>query len=182
MSYALLRASEEGEASNNFLVPDATFFFELGAFALLFFVLARYIIPPINKAMKARQDAIRNEFAELDEAKGRANAAEAEYKAQLADARKEAAKIRDEAREQGNVIVAELRAQGQAEAARIVETAHAQIAADRQAAVTSLRGEVGTLATSLAGRIVGESLDDDARQSRVVERFLAELEASEGGA
>jgi F-type H+-transporting ATPase subunit b len=43
--------------------------------------------------------------------------------------------------------------------------------------VTSLRAEVGTLATDLAGRIVGEALDDQARQSRVVDRFLADLEA-----
>ena len=55
-------------------------------------------------------------------------------------------------------------------------TRTAQIEAERQQAVTSLRAEVGALATSLAGRIVGESLDDEARQRRVVERFLADLE------
>ena len=64
----------------------------------------------------------------------------------------------------------------QAEAKRIVEHGKAQIEAERQQAITSLRAEVGTLATGLAGRIVGESLDDDARQSRVVERFLTDLE------
>ena len=176
---ALLLAAEEGEeGGSNFLIPDATFWFELVAFGLLFFILARYIIPPINKAMTSRQEAIRTEFAELDEAKAAANAAEADFKAQIADARHEANRIREEAREQGNAIVAELREQGQAEAARIIENAHTQIEADRQQAATSLRGEVGTLATTLAGRIVGESLDDSARQSRVVERFLAELEAS----
>ena len=70
-----------------------------------------------------------------------------------------------------------MREQAQTEAARIVEHAHTQIEADRKAAVASLRAEVGTLATTLAGRIVGESLDDD-RQSRVVDRFLAELEGA----
>jgi F-type H+-transporting ATPase subunit b len=69
-----------------------------------------------------------------------------------------------------------MREQAQGESARIVEHAHVQIEAERLQAVASLRTEVGTLATSLAGRIVGESLDDDARQSRVVERFLADLE------
>ena len=69
-----------------------------------------------------------------------------------------------------------MREQAQTEASRIVEHAHTQIEAERQQAVTSLRAEVGSLATSLAGRIVGESLDDEARQSRVVERFLADLE------
>ncbi len=174
----LVLAAEEGGGGSNFLIPDATFWFELVAFGLLFFVLARFIIPPINKAMTARQDAIRNEFAELDEAKAKAAAAEAEFKAQIADARHDAARIRDEAREQGQAIIAEMKQQAEVEAARIRENAHTQIEADRQQAATSLRSEVGTLATSLAGRIVGESLEDSARQSRVVERFLAELEAA----
>jgi F-type H+-transporting ATPase subunit b len=164
--------------ADNFLVPNATFLVELAAFALLLFLLAKYIIPPINRAMTARQDAIREQFAELDEAKSEASAAEEEFKAQIADARHEAARIREEAREQGAAIIAEMREQAQVEAARIVEHAHTQIEADRKAAAASLRGEVGTLATTLAGRIVGESLDDEARQSRVVDRFLTELEGA----
>jgi F-type H+-transporting ATPase subunit b len=163
---------------SNFLVPNGTFFVELAAFALLLFLLAKYVIPPINRAMTARQEAIREQFAELDEAKSEAHAAEEEFKSQIADARHEAARIREEAREQGAAIIAEMREQAQTEAARIVEHAHAQIEADRKAAYASLRNEVGTLATTLAGRIVGESLDDDARQSRVVDRFLSELEGA----
>jgi F-type H+-transporting ATPase subunit b len=162
----------------NFLVPNGTFFVELIAFGVLLFLLGKYVIPPINRAMTARQEAIRAEFAELDEAKSEAEAAEEEFKSQIADARHEAARIREEAREQGAAIIAEMREQAQTEAARIVEHAHAQIEADRKAAVTSLRAEVGTLATTLAGRIVGESLEDEARQSRVVDRFLAELEGA----
>ncbi|GAA1792191.1 F0F1 ATP synthase subunit B [Nocardioides hankookensis] len=164
--------------ADNFLVPNATFFVELFAFLLLLFLLGKFIIPPINRAMTARQDAIREQFAELDEAKSEASAAEEEFKAQIADARHEAARIREEAREQGAAIIAEMREQAQAEAARIVEHAHTQIEADRKSAAASLRGEVGTLATTLAGRIVGESLDDEARQSRVVDRFLTELEGA----
>lgn len=163
---------------SNFLVPNATFFVELAAFALLLYLLAKYVIPPINRAMTARQEAIRAQFAELDEAKSEAHAAEEEFKSQIADARHEAARIREEAREQGAQIIAELREQAQVEAARIVEHAHAQVEADRKAAMAQLRTEVGTLATTLAGRIVGESLDDDVRQNRVVDRFLSELEGA----
>jgi F-type H+-transporting ATPase subunit b len=164
---------------SNFLVPNATFLVELAVFALLFFLLAKYVVPPINRAMMARQDAIRNQFADLDQAKQDANEAEEKFKAQLADARHEAAKIREDAREQGAQIIAEMREQAQAEAGRIVEHAHAQISAERQHAVTSLRAEVGALATALAGRIVGESLEDDERSGRVVDRFLADLDALE---
>jgi F-type H+-transporting ATPase subunit b len=165
---------------SNFLVPNGTFFVELIAFVIMFAIIARYIVPPINKAMTARQDAIRQQFAELDEAKEQATEAADEFRSQIEDARHEAARIREEAREQGAAIVVEMREQAQTEAARIVEHARAQIEADRQQAVTSLRAEVGTLATDLAGRIVGEALEDEARQSRVVDRFLAELDATGG--
>jgi F-type H+-transporting ATPase subunit b len=169
------------EKTNNFLVPNGTFFVELFAFAIIVYILAKYVIPPINRAMTARQEAIREQFADLDHAKADAKAAEEEFRAQIADARHEAARIREEAREQGAAIIAEMREQAQAEAARIVEHAHNQLEADRQQAVTSLRAEVGSLATELAGRIVGEALEDEARQSRVVDRFLSELEAEKTG-
>jgi F-type H+-transporting ATPase subunit b len=167
------------EKTNNFLVPNGTFIVELIAFAIIFYILAKYVVPPINKAMTARQDAIRQEFAEAEEAKENAAQAESEYKSQLADARKEAARIREEAREQGNGIIAEAKEQAQVEAQRVKDQARAQLAAERQQALTSLRAEVGTLATSLAGRIVGESLEDDERSGRVVDRFLADLETLE---
>ena len=172
-------ASQLVPMESNFLVPNGTFLVELAAFALLFFLLAKYVIPPINAAMTNRQNAIRKEFDDLEKARQDANAAEAEFKAQIADARHEAARIREEAREQGATIVAEMRQQGEAEKARIVENGHLQIAAERQQAVASLRAEVGTLATTLAGRIVGESLEDDERSGRVVDRFLADLDALE---
>jgi F-type H+-transporting ATPase subunit b len=177
----VLAAAGEGEeeGTSNFLVPNGTFFIELAAFLLLFFLLTKYVIPPINSAMERRQAAIKQEFAELDEAKAEAKGAEDEYKAQLADARKEAARIREEAREQGSQIVSEARDAAVVEANRVKEQAQVQIAAERQSALTSLRAEVGSLATTLAGRIVGEALEDDERSTRVVDRFLADLEALE---
>src|SRR5215207_5139762 len=120
-------ASQLVPMESNFLVPNGTFLVELAAFALLFFLLAKYVIPPINRAMTARQDAIRTQFADLDQAKQDAREAEEEFKAQIADARHEAAKIREDAREQGAQIIAEMREQAQLEAGRIVEHTQAQI-------------------------------------------------------
>lgn len=165
------------ESESNFLVPNATFFAELFAFLLLFAFLAKVVIPPINRAMVARQDAIRKEFAEADEAKKNAKEAEEEFRSQIADARHKAAQIREEAKEQAAQILAEAREQAQVEAERIKENGRAQVQAERQQAVASLRTEVGTLATELAGRIVGESLQDDERSTRVVDRFLADVES-----
>jgi F-type H+-transporting ATPase subunit b len=163
------------EAASNFLVPNATFVVELIAFVIILWVLGRYVLPVINKALTDRQESIRREFDEAEQAKADAKAAEEKYNAQFVDARHEAARIREEAREQGAAIVAEMREQAQAEAARIVAHAHAQLEAERQQVVNQLRTEVGGIATSLAERIVGESLEDDERRSRTVERFIDSL-------
>jgi len=162
--------------ASNFLVPNGTFVVELIAFAAIVWILAKWVIPPINRAMTARQEAIRTQFAELEQAQTDAREAEAAYKEQLDNAKHEAARIREEAREQGAQIVQEAREKAQVEGQRIIEHAHAQMEADRKAALASLRRDVGSLATTLAGQIVGESLDDDERSRRVVDRFLLDLE------
>jgi F-type H+-transporting ATPase subunit b len=149
-------------------------------FGIVFFAVRKYVVPNFEKAFAERTAAIEGGLQAAETKQAEADAKMAELEKQLGDARHEAARIREDAREQGAAIIAEMREQAQAEAARIVEHAHTQIEAERQHAVTSLRTEVGTLATSLAGRIVGESLDDDARQARVIERFLSDLESQQG--
>jgi F-type H+-transporting ATPase subunit b len=168
--------------ASNFLVPNATFLVELFAFGIILWVLGRYVVPPINKAIADRQERIRRQFEESEEAKAAANAAEEEYRGALVEARHEAARIREEAREQGALIVTEMREQAHAESARISAAAHAQIEAEKQQVLTQLRAELGALATTLAGRIVGESLEDEARQRRTVERFIDEVESAESAA
>ncbi len=142
------------------------------------FVFYRYVLPRFNAVLDERTAKIEGGLAKAEQAQQEAAAALAEYHQQLADARAEAAKTREEARAEGAVIVAEMRSKAQEEAQRIVETANRQIEAERQAAAVSLRAEVGILATDLASKIVGEALEDQARQSRVVDRFLDELEVS----
>ncbi len=151
----------------------------LVVFALLYFAVKKWVVPNFEQTFAERTEAIEGGLAAAETKQAEADAKLAELNQQLSEARHEAARIREEAREHGAAIVAEMRQQAQTEAARIVEHAHTQIEAERQQAVTSLRTEVGALATSLAGRIVGEALDDEARQSRVVERFLADLETEQ---
>ncbi len=152
------------------------------AFGIVFVALWKVLLPRIMKTLEERTDKIEGELERAAEAKADADRLREQYQAQLADARHEAARLREEAREQGARIIAEARAEGDAEKARIVAAGHAQIEADRQQAFASLRGEIGTLSVQLASKIVGESLDDEARQSRVVDRFLAELDASRAAA
>jgi F-type H+-transporting ATPase subunit b len=151
-------------------------------FALVFGVLGKMLMPRIMKTLDERHDAIEGGINRADEAQAEAKQLLEQYRAQLDDARHEASRMREEAREQGAQIIAEMRERAEAEARRITEAAQAQIEAERQQAVQSLRAEVGTLATELAGRIVGESLTDTARQGRMVDRFLDDLTAGTAGA
>ncbi|QBX56505.1 F0F1 ATP synthase subunit B [Nocardioides seonyuensis] len=176
MQTQIILAAGEGEL--NPLVPHPIeIVLSLVVFGILFFAVKKYVVPSFEKTYAERTQAIEGGLAAAETKQAEADAKLAELEKQLGDARHEAARIREEAREQGAQIVAEMREQAQAESSRIVEHGKAQIEAERQQAVTSLRAEVGALATGLAGRIVGESLDDEARQSRVVDRFLAELES-----
>lgn len=145
-------------------------------FFIVFGILGKMLLPRITKTLEEREDAIEGGINRADEAQAEAQRVLEQYRAQLDDARHEAARLRAEATEQGAAIVAEMRERAQAEAHRITEAAQAQIEAERQAALQSLRAEVGSLAIDLASRIVGESLSDPARQNRMVERFLGELE------
>ena len=174
----LLAAEEE---PNPLLPHLSEIIVGLVAFVLLLWFLQKKVFPVFEKTFAERRDAIEGGMERAKEAEEEAKETLAQYREQLADARHEAARLREDAREQGAAIIAEMREQAQAEARRLTEQAHQQIEADRVQAVTSLRTQVGTLATDLAGRIVGESLEDDARQRRVVDRFLDELEQAEAG-
>lgn len=148
------------------------------AFSLLYLVLRRAVVPRFEKAFAERTDAIQGGMERAEKAQKEAEVALNKYQAQLADARSEAQTIREDARVQGAAIIEEMRTKAQEEAARITATAQAAIEAERQQAVKSLRNEVGALATELASKIVGEALDDQVRQSRIVDRFLEDLEKS----
>ena len=168
-------------SSQNPLVPTLTELI-IGAvsFFIVFGVLGKVLLPRIRKALQERTDQIEGGLERAEEAQAEASRVLEQYRQQLAEARHEAARLREEAKEQGAQIIAEMRAEAQAEARRLTEAANAQIEAERQQALTSLRAEVGALATDLAGRIVGESLQDEARQSRVVDRFLDDLDQRGG--
>jgi F-type H+-transporting ATPase subunit b len=149
------------------------------AFAIIFGIFAWKLLPKIKAMLDERADLIEGGIKRAEEAQAEAKQTLDAYKAQLSDARQEAARLREEAREQGAQIIAEMKEQAQVEARRIVENAQAQIAQERAQALAALRAEVGALSVELAGRVVGESLEDEARQRRIVDRFLEELESAD---
>ena len=164
-------------SSTNPLIPSATeLILGLIGFAVIFGAFYKVLLPRLQKTLSERTEAIEGGIERAAEAQTEAKQVLEQYQTQLAEARHDAARLREEAREQGSQIIAEMREQAQAEARRVTEAAQVQIDAERQQALTALRAEVGTLAVELASRIVGESLEDHARQSGMVDRFLDELE------
>jgi F-type H+-transporting ATPase subunit b len=175
----MIRLAVEAAEEHNPLIPNLIELI-LGslAFFIVLFALGKILVPRITQTLEERTDAIEGGIKRAEDAQAEAAQVLEQYRTQLAEARQEAGRLREQAREEGTAIVAEMRQQAQTEAARITAAASAQIEAERQSATVQLRGEVGRLATDLASKIVGESLADDQRAARVVERFLAELEGA----
>jgi F-type H+-transporting ATPase subunit b len=177
----MLHLAQNG--TENPLVPNLVELITgLIAFGIVFGILGKLLLPRAQKMFEERTDAIEGGLKRAEEAQAEAAQVLDQYRAQLADARREASRIREEAKEQGAQIIAEMREQGQAEYARLTAAAQAQTESDRQRALTSLRAEIGTLSVELAGKVVGESLEDEARQRRTVDRFLDQLEEQPGTA
>jgi F-type H+-transporting ATPase subunit b len=168
----------EGEASVNPLALEwPEVIASLVFIGILYFVFRKMVVPRFEATYAERTEAIQGGIEKAERAQEAAEAALAQYNEQLAEARTEAARIREDAKTQGTQILAELREQAQAEAARIKASAEAQMEAERSQVMVQLRQEIGGLATTLAGRIVGESLEDDERARRTVDRFIADLES-----
>lgn len=178
---SLVLAAGEAEAPsgiNLFIPASYDIVWSTVVLVIIGLVFYKKVMPTFTAILDERAAKIEGGLAMAESAQAEAAAALEEYHQQLNEARAEAARIREDARGEGAVILAELREKANADAARIVETAHRQIEADRQQASVALRAEVGTLATELASRIVGESLAEEALRSRMVDRFLDELEQS----
>ncbi|MBO1903009.1 F0F1 ATP synthase subunit B [Leucobacter weissii] len=179
MSTAVILAAEEGATPNPLLPATYDIVWSAVVFAIILVAFWKVFLPKLQKLLDERAEAIEGNIAKADEAQAKAEAALQEYTAQLAGARQEAGEIRDAARADAAKIVAKAKDDASVEAARIAQSAQSQIEAERQSAVVSLRKEVGTLAIDLASGVVGEQLSDDAKASAIVDRFLADLEASE---
>jgi len=178
----LVLASEGGEETPNPIIPIwQEIVIGSIAFAILCFVLMKFVFPRMEQMYQARVEAIEGGIRRAEERQAEANALFEQYKLQLAEARTEAARIRQEAAADAEGIRQDLLARAREESDRIIAAGKEQLTAERQTIVRELRGEIGTLAVDLASRIVGESLEEEARRKGTVERFLAELDAAPAG-
>ena len=182
MTYLANDGGAEHAASNPLIPATGEVIMTAIGFLILLFIVIKYIAPAFEKIYQDRKEAIEGGLAKAKKVQAEAAAAREEYSQQLDSARLEAQQMREEARAEGEAIIAKARERATAEAQRITENAQKTIEAERAAAAVSLRSEVGSLATALAGKIVGEALTDDARSARVVDRFLADLETEQQNA
>ena len=174
-------ATEEGQSGGTaFILPHAhEIFWAAIVLLLILLVVGRYALPRLYAVLDERAQRIQEGLDLADKAKQEQAGAEKRATWLVDEARRGAARIRDNAQGEAKEIIAKARTDAQAEAAGIIEGAQRQILAEKQAAQISLRTDVGMLASTLAERIVGEQLSDTALSERVIDRFLDELETME---
>ena len=174
-------ANEGGQGGGTaFILPHAhEIFWAAVVLLLILLVVGRYALPRLYAVLDERAQRIQEGLDLADKAKQEQAGAEKRATRLVDEARREAARIRDNAQGEAKEIIAKARTDAQAEAAGIIEGAQRQILAEKQAAQISLRTDVGMLASTLAERIVGEQLSDTALSERVIDRFLDELETME---
>ena len=153
-----------------------TFVVELLAFVIVLGVLWRYVIPPVQRAMNARQEMARQLVIDSAEAKQLLEQAQTAYQTAMADARRDAAQLRARAQQQRREIVAGASTEAAAGVAQIISRGQAQVEAQRRQAIGQLKTDLGALAVDLAEKILGEALADSQRQERLIERFLSDIE------
>ncbi len=179
MSSSLLAMATPGEPLDTtqvVLPPWGEIFWSAVILLLLVLVVGRYALPRIYDMLDAREQQITDGLTAAERAKEDQALASREREEILREANARAQEIRQKASDDAGRIVAQARDSAQSEAGQIMEAAARQIAAERQAAQISLRSDVGLLAAELAEKIVGEQLQDTALTTRVVNRFLDDLE------
>lgn len=168
------------ESENPLLPATYDLIWSTVSLLLIAFFFWKYLLPRVQRTLADRSEKIEGGIERAEQAQREARAALDRYNAQLAEARGEAARIRDDARAQGQLIIEEMREQAQEESRRIVAAGQSQLTAQRAQIVAELRGDLGRTAVDLAERVVGERLADDTARSATVDRFLDELDAMSG--
>jgi F-type H+-transporting ATPase subunit b len=165
-----------------FILPNATFIFELIIFLVLIYVVARKILPPISEAMTQRQERIRSSLDAADQARADAVAADDERRAVLEEARHSAREVVAEANRSAEAVRVDFQTRGQAEFERIVGGAEAEVVLARQHAVDEAANRVGEMAMDVVERVVGRKVSVEAHRDLIAEAVSALRSDATGGA
>ncbi|MBM3669262.1 MAG: F0F1 ATP synthase subunit B [Actinobacteria bacterium] len=157
-------AEAEGETSN-FLIPNGTFFFILAIFLVVFGVIGKFVVKPVQKVLEERERLLAQTAQDNRQAADQDAAADSEYRGELASARSEAGKLRDQARSDGRQVVDEMRSEANDEVADRLKQASDTLKAEGQSLAPSLNASVETLSQTLADRILGAGSDQPSRST-----------------
>ncbi len=144
------------------------------AFLVLVVLMTKLGYPAVKGAMDARTEHIRSSIDEADRTRTEAQAVLVDYQRQVADAKGEAARIIEEARQTADSLKRDLTARAEAEAAELRQRNAAQITAERERVMAELQGQVATLAIELAEKVVGGSLDQQ-RSLQLIEAYINDV-------
>ena len=175
--FAATAASSSG-SSNPILPATGEIIWSVLSFALLLVVLGKWAYPPVKKMMADRADKIRGDLDAADLARAEAQRTLEEYREQLAQARREATRILDEARQTGEALRADLLAKAEGDAANVRARNEEALRVDRQRVIAELRSEVGSLALELAEKIIDAEVDRAASQA-LIDTFISEIGATQ---
>jgi len=150
------------------------------AFAVLFYFMWKWVLPRVSALLQERRDKIQGDLERAEETRRQAEQELAGYRQQLANARAESNGIIEEARKTAEQLRADIQARAEREAAATVAKAQEEIRAERDRVFQELRGEIGEIAVTLAGRVVGESLDAKAHQ-RLIDAYIDEVASGVAG-
>jgi F-type H+-transporting ATPase subunit b len=148
-------ASNQAEGSNNFLVPNGTFFFVLAIFLVVLGVIGTFVVPPITRVLRERDAMVAKTVSDSKKANEQFEAAQADYEKAMKEARVQASSFRDNARADGRKVVDDARAGAELQVLTTLQQASEQLKRERDAVELDLRANVGAFSATLASRILG---------------------------
>lgn len=163
-----------------FLVPNATLIVEIVAFLVVLFVVGRYVVPVLDKALSERQEKIRSSLESADRARSEAEETRSQRQGILDEARAQAREIIAQANRSAEQARTDGLARGQDEHDRLVASAESEILASRQRAVADLGSQVGRLVLAAARQVVGREIDAE-RHRDLIDEAVEALRASAEG-
>ena len=160
-------------SNSNFLVPDGTFVAEFIAFLIIVGIIAKYVLPPLNRAMEARQEQIRTSLEAADAARAEADETRAQRQTILDEARQRAREVLAQANTSAERVAAQAEERGQQEYDRLLRAAEAEIALARQRAVDEVSAQLGALVMSVARQVIGREIDAGSHRALIDEAVAA---------
>ena len=179
-SLILAAASDEEPSGADLLVPDYREMIPaIVAFAIVFWLMWKFAIPALNETLEKRAAAVKADLEAAESAKVEAEKIRKDYEEQLANARDEANRIVEDARQAGEEARQGILAKAEEDATGIRDRASAELEGERERVAGQLRGQVASLSLDVAEKVVARNLDRDAQQA-LVDQFIDDLGGTEG--